>query len=321
MPSRCFSCKDQGIDVSWHGSAGADSFPRGQQPDNWPWERAAVLKGLPWVIFQYQRFDGSCFSGRLTGQQRQQSSVLRWDTRPQGAAAIPRCPSVPRTSRRGSAGLCPLSPCRWRRCRGGCRGKPRARPASGTAPAPTARCRWPPATGRCSGSAGTRSTAWMKSSHTPPRSPCGCCWGGRWPMAGGPGRKGHEWGHGRESWGASGKQAGWWWQGQISARACFSLHGWGWPSPLGMISFDNLAWQWPSLQGLMLSDPLSWGWPFLNSPTQGQISSVPLPWGWPAWFSPQGLSLFNPLPWKWHSPSLYRGTNLSPDIRQAHPRM
>lgn len=83
-----------------------------------------------------------------------------------------------------------FSPCRWTQCRGGCRGRPPARPASGTVPAPTARPRWSPARGRCSGSAGTRSTGWTTSSHTPPRTPCGCCSGGRWPMAVGPGREG-----------------------------------------------------------------------------------------------------------------------------------
>lgn len=137
----------------------------------------AVFKGLPWVIFSVSLSvlidpaSAATWQGSR-GSRARCSGGIPWS---QGAAAIPQCLSALRPSRPGSAGLCPLSPCRWRQCRGGCRGKPRARPASGTAPAPTARCRWPPATGRCSGSAGTRSTAWTMSSRTPPRSPCGCC--------------------------------------------------------------------------------------------------------------------------------------------------
>jgi len=105
------------------------------------------------------------------------------------ASAFRLCSSSPHPARARLGCAC-SSPCRWTRCRGGCRGRPPARPASGRAPAPTARSRWPPATERCSGSAGTRSTGWTKSSRTPPRSRCGCCSGGRWPTAAGPGREG-----------------------------------------------------------------------------------------------------------------------------------
>lgn len=99
---------------------------------------------------------------------------------------------------------------------------------------------------------------------------------------------------------------------------------------LCMVGDDPLPWGWSLLTISLGNDPHSKDWGFLIlfpgddpfwTPLPKDRSALSLFLGWPDWFSPQGLSLFNPLPWKWHSPSLYRVTNLSPDIRQAHPRM